>query len=126
MANSLSPFLIVFDNAGRPVAAGARLQGATPTPPAGVFTSARSGEVRQTWQPATGVRAAMVVVHYPGGFVLAARSLREVERREDNALALAIVGMIAALALAALAAAGTAVATDIIAARQTLPLSSDQ
>jgi hypothetical protein len=111
MAKSLAPYLIVFDDSGRPLAAGAQLHGATPIPPSGVFNSARAGEVRQTWEPENGVRAAMVVVRYSGGFVLAARSLREVERREDDALGLAIVGMMGALALAALAAAVMAIAT---------------
>jgi hypothetical protein len=47
-----------------------------------------NGEDRITWQPAPGVRMASVVVGFQGtrsGFVLAARSLREVEKREDQA-----------------------------------------
>lgn len=40
------------------------------------------GENRLTWQPREGVRIAAVIVFYQDGFVLAGRSLREVEIRE--------------------------------------------
>jgi hypothetical protein len=54
------------------------------------------------------VRIASVTVPWHGGTVLAGRSLREVERQEDNILLVAAAGwvvMIAALAVTALFAA---------------------
>ena len=52
MAASLAPYLIVFDDAGRPIASSARLAGAPPVPPPGVFDYTRAaGEDRITWQP---------------------------------------------------------------------------
>jgi hypothetical protein len=61
-----------------------------------------------TWQPRPGVRIASVTVPWHGGTVLAGRSLREVERQEDNALFLAAAAwlvMLGALAATALVAA---------------------
>jgi hypothetical protein len=78
------------------------LNGAPPKPPVGVFDAARQGlplivdrhltnnvpanENRITWQPASGVRTALVVVWVPETkqFVVAGRNMREVERREGN------------------------------------------
>ncbi len=80
-----APFLIVYDEAGRPVASSAELEGSTPAPPAGVFEYARRyGEDRITWQPRSNVRVAIIVRHIAGrtgGFILAGRSLHETERR---------------------------------------------
>ena len=88
IANSLAPYLIVFDAQGKPIAASAQLDGLTPTIPAGIFAYVKqNGEDRLTWQPQPGVRSAIVVTQFKGatsGFVLAGRSLREVEKREDN------------------------------------------
>ncbi len=85
MARSLAPYVIVFDDRGMPIAASVRLNGRVPVPPPGVFDVARrTPEQRLTWQPAPGVRSAMVMRHFGGsnpGFVLAGRSLREVENR---------------------------------------------
>jgi hypothetical protein len=89
VAQSLAPFVIVFDDAGTPVASSGQLHGQTPVIPAGVFDYVRQhGEDRITWQPEPGVRIASVIVGYTGtssGFVLAGRSLREVEKRESQA-----------------------------------------
>ncbi|HTW96062.1 MAG TPA: hypothetical protein VMD74_00175 [Candidatus Methylomirabilis sp.] len=87
-SKSLAPFLIAFDNAGKPLTSTAVLSGKTPIPPAGVFAYAKAHqEDRITWQPASSVRIAAVVVYYGeggGGYVLAGRSLAEVEKRESN------------------------------------------
>jgi len=86
LAQSLAPFIIVFDSAGEPVASSGVLHGKTPRLPHGVLDYVREhGEERVTWQPKPQVRMASVIMRYDGskpGFVLAARSLREVEKRE--------------------------------------------
>jgi hypothetical protein len=86
---SLAPFVMVFNDRGEVAGSSAVLHGQTPQLPAGVLEYVRShGEDRITWQPEPDVRIAAVVTRYPGaqpGFVLAGRSLREVEVREDNA-----------------------------------------
>ena len=97
MATSLAPFLIVYDTRSAVVASSGRLDGTTPIVPSGVLSSARTtGEDRVSWEPAPGVRIAAVVVPYHDGEVLAGRSLREVEQREVNTLAVALAGWIAA------------------------------
>jgi hypothetical protein len=85
LANSLAPFIIVFDDFGKVLASSATLHGSVPVYPSGVLDYTRQhGEDRVTWQPENGVRMATVVVRYDNGFVLAGRSLREVEIRESN------------------------------------------
>ena len=101
LARSLAPFMIVFTDAGAIQASSGLLHGQPPTLPTGVLDYVRAkGENRVTWQPAEGVRIAAVIVRTQGatpGFVLAGRSLREVEQREDQILQLAIIAMLVTL-----------------------------
>ena len=98
VAKTLAPFLVVYDASKRPIAGSATLDGELPVPPSGTFTGAiheiqfpqpapfMNGENRFTWQPRADVRIAAVVVpidRCTKGYVLAGRSLREVEVRED-------------------------------------------
>lgn len=112
IAASLSPFVTVFDAAGRALATSGRLADQPPALPAGVLGYVRQhGEDRVTWQPEPGVRVAAVVLRSSGpqpGFVLAGRSLREVEARVDQ------LGQLVALALAVTLAA-TLVMTGVMA-----------
>ncbi len=85
MATSLAPYIIIFDETGKPVTATVELNGKTPEPPAGVLDYARDhGQDRFSWEPASGVRSAAVVSKYHKGFVLAGRSMREIEKREER------------------------------------------
>lgn len=101
IATSLAPYIIIFDSTGKPIASSAQLDGQTPTIPTGVFDYVRqNGEDRITWQPQPGVRSAIVVTQFKGGnsgFVVAGRSLREVEIREDDALHITLLGMVGML-----------------------------
>jgi hypothetical protein len=109
IAKSLAPYIIVFDTTGKPIASSALLNGQIPTIPPGVFNYVRqNGEDSITWQPQPGVRSAIVVTQFKGpnlGFVLAGRSLREVEIREDNVLHIVLLGWIAILVTTLLATA---------------------
>ncbi len=82
---SLAPFVIVLDDGGSVLGSSATLRDRVPVPPRGVLERAREeGEHRVTWQPEPGVRLAAVIVRVDGGkpgFVVAARSLKEVEAR---------------------------------------------
>jgi len=85
--SSLAPFQIYYDDQGREVVSQATLDGESPTLPAGLFDNARKNtEVRFTWQPKDQVRIAAILVHSStnNGFVLAGRSLRKVEKRENQ------------------------------------------
>jgi len=85
---SLAPFVVVYDKSGRVFMSGVQLDGVTPQLPDGVLSYAKQyGQNRLTWEPKDGVRIAAVVTAYNGtnsGYVLAGRSLREVEIREDR------------------------------------------
>ena len=109
VAQSLAPFLVIFDRSGAVLATDGQLDGHVPVPPPGVLEAARaSGSNRVTWQPRPGVRVATVSVPWSGGAVLAGRSLREVEIREDAALQIALAAwlvMLVSLALTALVGA---------------------
>jgi hypothetical protein len=121
-AQSLSPFIMIFDENGTLLESSMKAGNTLPVPPAGVFDFTRSnngeifsgpfasvsrlrmafssnvrpvGEDRFTWQTASGLRFATVIVYWTAtqhpssgaissGFVLAARSLREIENREGQ------------------------------------------
>ncbi len=89
VARSLAPFMIVFNEAGKPLASSGLLRGQIPALPGGVLDYAKQqGENRLTWQPEPGVCIASVVAAYAGGkpgFVLVGRSLRETEKRAEQA-----------------------------------------
>jgi hypothetical protein len=98
LTKSLAPFLIVYAADGKVIASSAELNGQTPDLPTGVLDSTRqSGENRLTWQPESGVRIAAVIVANNSGFVLAGRSLLEVEKRESQAELLSGLALIAIL-----------------------------
>jgi hypothetical protein len=86
MEQSLATFVIVYNDLGTVLVGTGMLGGRVPVPPAGVFAFAREhGEERVSWQPTRRARIAAVVRHSTAGsgaFVLAGRSLREVEARE--------------------------------------------
>lgn len=104
IASSLAPFVIVYDDSGRPIASSAYLDGSIPAPPRGVFEFVRSNhEERVTWQPRPGVCIASVMTRTPRGFVVAGRNMREVEIREALVFKLAAMGwLVANVALTAL------------------------
>ncbi len=85
IAESIAPFVTIFDDTGKAIASSATLHGKPLSLPAGVLDFTRAhGEERVTWQPEPDVRIAAVVVRSEGknpGFVLSGRSLREPEKR---------------------------------------------
>lgn len=106
IARSLAPYIVVFDNAGNPIASSATLNGQIPTIPGGIFDEVRkNGEDRITWQPQSGVRSAIVVTQFKGGnggFIMAGRSLREVELREENIQLITLLGWLVLLVISLL------------------------
>ena len=92
MESSLAPFVIVYDEAGHPIASSGFLRGVIPTPPKGVFDYVRANSQDTiTWQPVRGVRIASVIARTSSGFVIAGRNMREVEARESMIFNLAAV-----------------------------------
>jgi hypothetical protein len=102
LVTSPDPWITVTDSRGLPLASSGDLFGLPPIPPSGVFDYVQAhGQDRITWQPAEGVRHAIVVDRYQGGFVLAGRTLSEVERNEDTLLSRVILGWLAGIAAVA-------------------------
>ena len=110
ISSSLAPFIVIYNDSGEPLASSARLHGAVPALPSGIFDYTRQkGEDRVSWQPEAGVRIAAVVVAYNGaqpGFVLAGRSLREVEIRETQAEQITGIAWLVTLAVSLFVVAG--------------------
>lgn len=104
MAKSLGLFVMIFDKDKKLVSASAQLDGQTPTPPDGTFDSAKQdGGNRFTWQPKDGVRVATILKAVDDkGYVLAARSLREVENREQQLLHIILISWIISVVLSLL------------------------
>lgn len=92
-----SPFVIVVDAARKTTATAgnATLDGDERVPPAGAI---RKGNTF-TWQPASGVREAVVVEATADGtrLVIAGRALRDVEHRIDDLTLEVALGMVAAV-----------------------------
>lgn len=102
IAASLKTFVMVYDQNGNLVSGSAFLDDAAPQIPKGIFDSVKAnGEDRVTWEPKPGVRAAIVVVPYESstvsGFVVAGRSLREVEKRENKTMLFSSAAWVAAM-----------------------------
>jgi hypothetical protein len=109
ISQSLAPYLMVYDAGGNQLVGNAVLHGAVPSIPPGIFDSVRkNGEDRVTWQPEVGVRQAAVIVPVnggAGGFVLAGRSMRELEALEDSQLLRVELGGLVTLAVTLVLAA---------------------
>jgi len=112
---NLSPFVIIYDKDGRPVASQVTIAGKIPELPKGVFDYVRKypgqgTEDRITWQPTNPVSpssplriAAVIVGEWNqdkkefSHFVLAGRNLREVENREDRLTLEVLFGWLVAM-----------------------------
>ena len=107
---SLAPFMVIYDEMGAPMASSGLLHGTVPLLPSGVFDYTRqNAEDRVSWQPEPGVRIAAVVVAYAGaqpGFVLAGRSLREVEKRASQVGQITGIAWLVILAVSLVVVAG--------------------
>jgi hypothetical protein len=90
LSDSLAPFIIFYNSNQKPIEGSGYLDNVLPGPPSGTFNVAKNStdnEDRFTWQPNNTVRIAAVLVSIDNGnkgYVLAGRSLKEVEIREDN------------------------------------------
>ncbi len=101
ISESLSPFVTLYNSNGSPIYSSGLLYGKMPEIPQGVFDFAKkNAENVLTWQPASGVRMAMVVelVHSKNiAFVAAGRSLQEVEKRESKLVKMVFIGWLLCL-----------------------------
>ncbi len=102
MDKSLSLFVMIFDKDKKLAGSSAVIDGQPPTPPDGTFEVAKKeGENRFTWEPKKGVRVAAVLKSVGDkGYVLAGRSLKEIEMREQDLYVLILIGWIISILLA--------------------------
>jgi hypothetical protein len=101
IASSPDTYLIVVDSKGALLATSGQLDGRAVIPPSGVFAYVRDhGEDVISWQPAAGVRSAIVVDSFRGGYVVAGRSLTGTEQAESALGLWTIFGWAAAVLLA--------------------------
>lgn len=103
ISQSLSPFVAIYDKAGKPLRSSGFLYGKLPDLPSGIFDFAKlHGEHRVTWQPGSGVRIAVVIKSTSSsavGFAASGRSLKEVEVREHNLITNIFFGWIISIVL---------------------------
>ncbi len=99
---SLSTWVAFYDKDGNPLASNASLDGQLPKPPSGIFTNAQKvGQYNVTWQPKKEIRQALVVKSIVNNdvqqYIVAGRSLREIEKREKNTLVMSGIAWLALL-----------------------------
>jgi len=104
VTTSDAPWLVIYSPDGTIRASSGSFDGQPPQVPDGVIADARNRELIFSWEPRDGLRFATVAVPYQGGIVVAARSLAEIEERENRTLAIAAFGWLAALGAAAVGA----------------------
>jgi hypothetical protein len=105
ISKSLAVFVMIYDDNGKILGSSAVLDEKNPTFPQAVLDEVKKTgkQARVTWQPKAGIRIASVVNYYKtadgktSGLVIAGRSLREVEKRENQSLMLAGLGGLFAL-----------------------------
>lgn len=106
ISQSLSPFVVLYDNNGNPIRSTATLDGQLPRLPKGVFDFTRKNKKDVlSWQPRKGVRMAMVVESIQSStisFVAVGRSLEEVEKRENTLTMMIIVAWVVCIAVTVL------------------------
>jgi hypothetical protein len=97
IGSSLGLVVAVYDANHNQLGGDAELNGTAAAPPAGALDAGRSGTNIVTWQPAEGVRMALVVVPWKGGVVMSARSLSLVESRIADIGRLTVIGWLFSL-----------------------------
>ncbi len=99
MANSLAPFVIIYDTQGRVVSGSGTIHGVVPAPPIGVLRAAHGQDYNfVSWEP-TGrksLRIASVETSTSKYYVLSGRNLREVEAREQQTMLYVLFGWVVA------------------------------
>jgi hypothetical protein len=104
MANTTSAFVIIYDNNQKAVGTTVELDKKTPVPPSQAFEKTKNNnENRFTWEAKKGLRQATVMVKYKDGYVLAGKSLGEIENRINVILRIVGIAWIVGIAATTLA-----------------------
>lgn len=93
ITKSLKPFSVIYDKKGKPVAGSGFINDKLPKIDKGVLEHSKGKDYNAvTWKPAQDTRIAAVVVEAKNYYVLSGRSLKEVEKNEDQTLMLSLLG----------------------------------
>lgn len=103
ISQSLNVYYLAFDSKKKLLATSAVLHEKPAVVPDGVFDYAKNkGQNRFTWQPEKGIRVAAVLTYFKGkneGYVLAGKSLKEVDKRTDALKTIALISWAGSLVL---------------------------
>ena len=96
--SSLAPFVIIYDEFGKPIAGSGYLNDRLPKMPLDSLVDA-VGKAYSfvTWETDNGVRVAAVTVATSKYYVLSGRSMVEVKKNQTNSLVLSVLGGLCAL-----------------------------
>ena len=88
ISTNASPYVVIYDASGKPIAGNGYLHGALPVLPQGVLTTdPNTARNFITWQPEQSIRQAIVidpVNNAVGGYVVSGRSLAYTESEEQS------------------------------------------
>ncbi|HEY5583826.1 MAG TPA: hypothetical protein VIK78_04960 [Ruminiclostridium sp.] len=99
---SLNAFVMVYDSNKILIATSGIIGNSQLVYPKGVLDNvSQKGEVRVTWQPATGLRFATVAIKYNNEYIVAAHSLSETEKLIDKLGELVFLSWLACAAFSA-------------------------
>jgi hypothetical protein len=96
MSKSMDTFVMVYDKNKNLLATSGMMGNSKPSYPKGVLDYVdQKGEDRVTWQPQTGLRFATVAIKFDNGYIVAARSLNEIEKLIDSIGRLVLMAWVA-------------------------------
>jgi hypothetical protein len=104
MSKSLATFVNIYDVSGNLVIGSGYVGDQIPTAPIGILSSSSGKDYNAaTWQPSDGVRVAAVTVAAEKYYVLAGRSLKEVEKNIANAFQISLAAGVISMSVLVLA-----------------------
>lgn len=93
IAKSLKSFSVIYDKKGKAVSGSGFINDKLPKIDKGVLENSKGKDYNAvTWKPVGETRIAAVVVEAKDYYVLSGRSLKEVEKNEDNTLMISLLG----------------------------------
>lgn len=88
IAQSITPFVIVYDADGKVIGGNGQLDGQIPTPPHGVFENVDFWRYGHSWEPKNDIRIDAAIIPFTvngvSGFVLGGRNMRLMEAHIEH------------------------------------------
>jgi sensor histidine kinase regulating citrate/malate metabolism len=107
VSKSLTSFIVVYDASKKFVTSSITVNNNNPVLPISMLEQVdKKGETKVTWEPAKGIKAAVVIVKHGGqapGYVAIGRSLREIDKRiNDMGNLIVLIWLISIIAILAI------------------------